>query len=401
MNRFYQALTHIRDFSPVFWVTIAATLLNQAGNMAFVFLIIYLTDYLHFTLTQASFAFMAFSCSVLLTGLIGGSLIDKFGAVRSMVTSLFVNGTILFFFPLLHNYAAVLFMCLLWGFSYSLYRPASQTLVTQLSTPGMHKITFSVFRLAVNLGMSIGPALGGYLAEHSFIGIFIVNSFANLLAACVLMIGLMYRNKFESDKTPERKLELNLHWLVKDRALRLFILAMIPLCMVFFQHESTLVVFLSSNLHLPLSFYGWLFTLNTLLIVFFELPLNMFSLHWTYRTNFILGSLFITLGFFGLAAATQAWQVILLVISWTLGEMLLFPSATSYIADIAPETDRGSYMSVFYTCSNIGMFLGPWAGAIIFQHLGPTNLWLLCGLWGMISVLLFSFQRQPKASIVE
>ena len=206
-----------------------------------------------------------------------------------MVTSLIVNSLILFLFPLVHSYVPMLVMCLLWGFSYSLYRPASQTLVTELSTPGMHKITFSVFRLAVNLGLSIGPAIGGYLAEHSFVVIFMVNGLANLLAACILIIGLVYTIRFRSKKTPERKLGLNLHWLKKDAVLRLFILAMIPLSMVFFQHESTLAVFMSRDLQFPLRFYGWLFTLNTLLIVFFELPLNVLSLHWTYRTSFMLG----------------------------------------------------------------------------------------------------------------
>lgn len=394
MTNFRQTFTHIGQFPSAFWVLITATFLNQAGNMAFVFLILYLTNHLKFSLAQASFAFIAFSTSVLLTGLVSGSLIDKFGAIRTILTSLAANSLILLFFPATHHYGTVLFMCLLWGFSYSLNRPSSQTLITELSTPGLHKITFSVFRLAVNLGMSIGPAVGGYLAEHSFVTIFIVNGLANMLAGIVLFAGLRH-TQFQVKNTPESKVELNLHWLKKDAALRLFIFSMIPLSMVFFQHESTLAIFLSDDLHFPLRLYGWLFTLNTLLIVFFELPLNVLSLHWSYRTNFMIGSLFITFGFAGLLLATEIWHIILLAIAWTIGEMLLFPSATSYIADIAPAAHRGSYMSVFSTCSNIGMFLGPWAGTIILSHLGAGNLWLLCGIVGMVSVLLFSLQKQP------
>jgi predicted MFS family arabinose efflux permease len=132
-------------------------------------------------------------------------------------------------------------------------------------------------------------------------------------------------------------------------------------------------------------------TINTLLIVFIELPLNIATLNWSYRINFILGSFFTTVGFAGMYFVTLKGQIVLLAVCWTIGEMILFPASNSYVADIAPEANRGSYMSLYNTSFNIGLILGPWCGALIMQQLGAHGLWISCGLWGLLSIIGFYF----------
>jgi MFS family permease len=396
MNIYRATFSHIKTFPTLFWFVIAATFINQAGNMAFVFLVPYVAQHLGLSLMQGSFAFAVFSGSMLVSGLIAGNIIDQMGPARIMIVTVFANGLVLFVFPFIHHYYTLLTMCLIWGFFYGIYRPASQTFVSHLSTPGLHKITFSVYRLVLNLGMSIGPAIGGYLAAHSFPMIFIANGSANLVAGIILLIGLLGSTWMNYHPASDHKKVISIKWLKYDAVLRLFMMAMIPISMVFFQHEATLPVYLNQNLHLPLSFYGWLFTINTLIIVFFELPLNVATLNWSYRINFILGSLFIAAGFAGMVFATTESHIIFLTVIWTIGEMILYPSASSYIADIAPPERRGSYMGMYSTCSNLGMLLGPGAGAIVMQYFGGHVLWIACGIWGLFSIIIFSFMKEPK-----
>lgn len=395
MKNYREAFAEIKTFPRAFWVVIVATLMNQIGNMALVFLMLYLINEVHVTLVVSSIAFAVFSASMFASGIVSGNFIDYFGADKMMRLALFVNGCTLLFIPLVKNIIVIFLLCIIWGSAYGLYRPASQTFVSQLSKTQLHKLTFSLYRLVQNLGMSIGPALGGYLAMHSFQQIFFVNGAANLLAVFILLIGLMNYQP-ATTRSAERKIQFNLRFLKKDMALRLFVLGMIPIAMVFFQHESTLAIFLSDNLHLPLSFYGLLFTVNTLIIVFCELPLNIYTMYWRYRTNFMLGSFFITVGFAGLLFAHTQNQILGLTLFWTLGEMILYPAASSYIADIAPATQRGTYMSMFATCSNIGMLLGPWAGSLLMDYYGARSLWFACGIFGVLSIFLFSATREPK-----
>lgn len=395
MSTYRDAFLHIKKLPGTFWVIVFSALINQAGNMALVFLVPYMTQRLGYSLVDATIAFAVFAGSMSVFGVLGGHLIERLGAARWMVATLLINGVILLTFPMVHFYGAILILCILWGMSWGIYRPAAQTLVSYLSTAGFHKVTFSVFRLANNLGMSIGPAVGGYLAAHSFASIFVVNGIAYLLAGVALIVGLLGSAWFSYRPAAEQKV-FTLHWLKHDKALRIFLLGIIPVSMVFFQHEATLPVYLKENLNFPLSFYGWLFTLNTLMIVFLELLINIATIHWSYRVNFILGSLFITIGFAGIYFATSMWGIMLLAATWTMGEMILFPATSSYIVDVAPEKDRGSYMSLCNACYNIGLLLGPLTGAFIMQQLGAGMLWIACGILGMISVALFVFLTEPK-----
>jgi len=392
MSQFREAYKHIRDFPTPFWVVLAATFINQLGNMAFVYLMVYTSKALGFTLSQAAMTFAMFGASTFLVTLLGGNLIDKIGAARVMVGVLIGNGITLLIIPYFHDFNILLVLCFIWGIFFGLFRPASQTFISFLSAPGMHKLTFSVYRLVLNLGMSVGPVVGGYLAIYSFSLIFITNGIENFIARAILFFGLESEWFKKSLITPSKGIS-GFKYLKQDKFLRNFTLALIPVTIVFFQHESTLPVFINETLKWPLSFYGWLLTVNTLLIVFCELPLNILTMNWSYRMNFILGSFLTVFAFMMMYFVTLKWQLIMIAVCWTLGEMILLPAASSYIADIAPVPERGTYMSLYNATFNFSLVFAPLGGAFIMQHLGAFNLWLVCGAWGFLSVVMFWFMR--------
>lgn len=395
MSRLKTSIIHIKKLPSSFWFVIGATVINQLGSMALVMLVPYLSLYLKLNLPQASFSYAICAFFMLISGIFGGGLADRFGSRRVMIISLLLNGIVLLFFPLARHFWQIHLLCMFWGFFSGLYRPASQTFVSSVSPVGSYKLTFSIYRLAINLGMSIGPAVGGYLAMHSFSAIFIANGAVNVIGSGILLVGLLHSQIIkETHRESTGEYSSGVKFLKSDFTLRLIILGMIPITMVFYQHSSTLSIFLSRNLHLPLSFYGILFTINTLMIVFFELPINIATSHWSGRRCLIVGSIFMTIGFGGFLFASMAWEVMFLTIVWTIGEMVLMPSATSYIAEIAPETGRGGYMSLYSTSVNLGMFIGPWAGGLIMQHFTASGLWIFCIMLGIISILTFAQIRK-------
>lgn len=390
MPQFQQAISHIKSFPAAFWVLICAVMINQLGNAAMVFLMLYLTVHLHFPLILAACAFGAFGLSMLLTGLFGGTLIDRFGGARMLVIVLIANGSFLLCFPLVKHFPGVVLMSIMWGFVYGMYRPASQTFVSFLTPVASHKLAFTVLRFAINLGMSIGPAVGGYLAVYSFSSVFLMNGLSNFFAATILFFGLRNTPWFNHQVINiKNRLEFSIKWLKRDALLRWLILGLIPVELVFFQHESTLSIFLTQDLKMPASFYGLLFTLNTLIIVFFELLLNILILSWSPRLSLSIGTIFITLGFSGLTFASMKWQILILAVLWTIGEMILFPASSTYIAEIAPEDRRGSYMGIYSASANAGLFIGPLAGSFIMNQFSSVSLWIACAIWGIISLLIF------------
>jgi len=386
---FRKTFEYLKSFPRDLWILWSATFLNQLGFIVFPFLLLYLTQHLGFSLAKSSFVYVSFGISLMISSFIVGNIIDRIGPEKVLLSALISNAIVMFIFPMIHHYLTILAMSMIWGVTFGIYRPASQTLTSFLSPPGEQKITFSVMRLSTNLGMSIGPLLGGFLVAKSFSSIFIVNGTSNLIAAIIIISGL--KSAVKKNRRASTKLTFiqTAGFLKQDKILRIFLLGLLPVVMVFFQHEASLAIFLTQNLRFSYHFYGFLFTINTLMIVFFEILLNVATREWDSKTSFITGSLLITLGFIGFAWATQAWQVITLTVIWTLGEMILFPASSAFVADIAAEKNRGAYMGLFSMNQNAALLLGLWGGSFLMSYLGAQMLWMICGFWGLISLLFF------------
>lgn len=386
---FSESYFQLKQLPKSFWIVMLASFINQMGNVGVIFLVLYLNTALNFSLMHASIGFVWFGVGMLFSGMFFGRFVNEYSLASVMIFSLLGSGVIFCLIILFHDLKKISGLCFVLGILLGVYRPASQTLVSQLSDPKTYKLTFSCYRLAINLGMSIGPAIGGFIAYYSFSAIYIINGFCNFIAAFVLWLGnsRLYR-KCSNKKEAQNKVVFS-----NKFSMWIFLFGALPIIMIFVQHESTFAVFIQHDLHLNLRFYGLLFTLNTILLILFELPLNILTLKWPNYVNLILGGALIATGFSGLYYAKESWHIILLVIIWTVGEMIFYPAALSYISEISIESHRARYMSMYATCTNLGLLFGPWLGASIMQINGARYLWLTCGLAGFVSITMFLFLR--------
>jgi len=154
---------------------------------------------------------------------------------------------------------------------------------------------------------------------------------------------------------------------------------------VFFQIDATLPLYLVDDLSLPVSFFGLLFTLNTMLIILIEVPLNLATAHWPHRRALVLGALLFAVGFGALAFATGPLSVAATVVIWTFGEMILFPVAASYVSELAPPSRRGEYMGAYWMAFALAMMIGPLAGTLFMARYGATALWLIVLVVGLFA----------------
>ncbi|HEU5248371.1 MAG TPA: MFS transporter, partial [Thermoanaerobaculia bacterium] len=157
------------------WILFATTLVNRAGTMVLPFLVLYLTRDLGFTGGQAGAVLFVYGAGALVSSALSGRLSDVLGPMHVIRDSLFLTGVILLVFPFARTHAAVVAMTLALSLAAEAFRPASLAVVADLVKPPQRKPAFALTRLAINLGMSIGPALGGFLATVSFRSLFLVN----------------------------------------------------------------------------------------------------------------------------------------------------------------------------------------------------------------------------------
>jgi MFS family permease len=408
----------LRQLPREIWILFAATLVNRSGTMVLPFLVLYLTRELKISASHAALALTVYGIAALLTMPVSGWLTDRFGSLFVMRGSLLLSGIMLFLFPLAHHFAAILAITFAFAILNESVRPPSLALVSELVKPQQRKQAFALSRLAVNLGMSVGPAIGGILALYSFQILFFADGVTSILAALVLMFAWPATRRTQAREAkwddPEdlgREIEAEGPSLLaashpvadlrafRSRRMLYFLAALIPTQLVFFQLTSTVPLFLVHYLQLPESIYGTVFTLNTLMIVALELPLNNAMAQWSHRRTLTLGAFLYAIGFGSFALASGPKGVFAAVAVWTFGEMILMPGSAAYAAEIAPTGRRGEYMGLYTMSFSFAFSLGPWLGAMLLERLGPQALWGAALVSGCVSTLLMSRIGLKKSNV--
>jgi predicted MFS family arabinose efflux permease len=380
------------------WVLSSATLVNKAGSMVLAFLVLYLTRSLGFSVRTAANVLFLYGAGALVAAPVSGFLCDRWGPIRIMRGSLLLSGILLLVFPLAKSLPLVVLLTLVLSILAEAFRPANLTIFGDLVRPEQRKAGFAVNRLAINLGMSVGPAAGGFLATLSFRLLFLVNGVTSLAAGVILAAASFPRHHHSADM---EQLESAVSPLAhpprgyRDTRLILFLAGVLPVAMVLFQHIAGMSVFLVRDLHISAAAYGLLFTLNCLLIVALEVPLNIATAHWPHRRTLALGALLFGVGFGALAFAWNFWSAAATVVIWTFGEMFFFPGMAAYLTDIAPARRRGEYMGLSQMVMGLAFMLGPWAGMLVLDRFGAKTLWTASFLLGLGAALLMSRLEEP------
>lgn len=374
------------------WLLFATNLINRTGMMVLPFLVLYLTRELGFSLARAGSMLAVYGASAIVLGPIGGRLSDRIGALPIMRVALIGSGLVLSLFPLARSFAAVAAMTVLWAGCGEMFRPASLAAITHVVAPDQRRQAFALNRLAINLGMSIGPALGGFLATVSFRAMFAVDAVTTLLAGTLLAV-MPWRafSGVNSEAANRKATRIGPATILHDGRFLVFLAGVILVGIVFFQHESALPLYLVQYLHLSPAFYGMLFTINTLLIVGLEVPIVTATAQWPNRRSLIIGCFLFAFGFGALGLIASPAGVIATVVVWTFGEMLLFPAMSAHMAEIAPENRRGAYMGAYSMSLSISLTVGPWMGTQLLASLGPIRVWFVMFALGALAAQLMVF----------
>ena len=380
------------------WVLFAVSLVNRLGTMFLPFLVLYLTRHLGFSAGRAASMLALYGAVGIAVAPLAGRLSDRWGAERVMRLSLFSSGLLLVLFPFVKSLAGVMALTAAIAVTAESFRPANMSLATHVVSPSDRKAAFSLLRLAINLGMSVGPAVGGFLAAVSFPALFRVDGATSLLAGLVLVVWPVGKGAAPEPAEPPPPAEARpLAAALDDRRFVFFLAALLPVVFVFFQHIAALPLFLVRDLGRSESTFGLLFTLNTLLVVLFEVPINLRMAGVPHGRALFAGSLLVATGF-GLYAVPGGLPVVVLgTVVWSFGEMVVLPGLSSFVAEVAPPALRGTYMGLYSMTFSVGFAVAPWLGATFLERIGATPLWISMFVLGFLSAVLLSRAKVKAA----
>jgi len=369
------------------WFLSLVVLINRTGSIVFFFMTLYLTSQKDYSVVEAGRMISIYGLGALFGALLGGWLTDKIGSMKVQLYSLIFSGTGYIFLGYAEQSYQIAGLLFAIAVVSEAFRPANATAVAEVTSPEIRARAYALNRLAVNVGVTIGPAIGGFLATISYIYLFLIDGLTCLIASIFLWLFLNKLKVIRSNIEEEPDNSSESPW--KDKIFLFALFLMMIMGVSFVQIFNTWPLYLKSFYFLLEDKIGLLLALNALMVALIEMPL----IHNLEKYNTIkvmgIGGFLLLFGFGLLPAGNTFLFAAVTVIIWSTGEMLVFPFLTGFISSRANDSNRGKYMGLYTFTFALALVIGPALGTWIYDTYSPVFLFYGIGLTGFLIWLGF------------
>ncbi len=386
------------DLSEAAWMLAVVMLINRAGSMVLPFLSIYLTKALGYGIREAGILLATYGLGAMAGSLTGGWLSDKIGNFWVQFLSLVLGGSFFMILPAITRFEVLLPALFLASLLVECLRPANTASVASYAKPENVTRAFSLNRMAINLGFSMGPAVGGLLAARSYALLFYVDGLTCILAS--IFFYFYFRKR--SPRTPGAVNVLNPALKAaspyRDRTFVLFVLLTTGYAIVFFQLFNTLPIYYREVHQLSEGTIGLLLGLNGLIVFFFEMILvNYLEHRVSVMRMIIIGTLLCGLSFALLNFSSGISLLVVAIFLLSFAEIMAMPFMMTYVVRRAGEGKKGAYIGLYSLAWASAFMLAPYLGTRIIAASGFTVLWWASALFALLVAFLYYFNlKEPK-----
>lgn len=376
-------------------------LINRIGAMVVPFLSIYMTQALGFSIKETGYVLSFFGLGAVTGSWLGGWFTDKFGYFRIQVLSLFFIVPIYFILPELKTVESLAIGIFFLSVISETFRPANSVAIAYYAKPENLTKAFSLNRMAINLGFSIGPALGGILASISYYWLFYGNAVASLIAGVVFYLYFNNRKtKFPKEKTKTKAILLKekAPSPYKDKKIMLFSLLCALYAICFFQLLTTLPLFYKEVHNLSEAGIGVILGYSGIFIVVLEMLLvQIAERRLTISQVLIAGTLLCGLSFVMLNLNSSILMLYVSMSVLCVSEILAMPFMSTVIVKNSVEGNRGAYMGLYSLSFSVAHVFSPFLGTLTIEHYGFEMLWWATGILSVIvAVGLYFLMKTMK-----
>ena len=376
-----------------FWVIVVTTFIDVIGaTLIFPFFALYITQRFNVGMTQAGLLLGTFSIASLVGSMLGGAIADKFGRRRIVLFGLVFSALSAVAMGLVDNLAAFYVLAVVVGLLADMAGPARQAMIADILPEEKRTEGFGLLRVVANLSWIIGPTIGGFMASRSYLSLFILDAVASLITATIVF-------KLLPETKPQATVEQAKESLVqtfggyrrvlKDRVYIGFLIVSMLMVVVYQQLYSTLSVYLRDTQGVPTQGYGFLLSMNAMVVVLFQISLTRRIKNFSPLLMMAAGSGLYAIGFsmYGFVSTYALFIVAMLLI--TFGEMIVVPVSQTLATRFAPADMRGRYMAFFGMSFTIPEIIGPTAAGLIMDNADPRWVWYIGGVLCVIAVAGF------------
>lgn len=364
--------------------------------MAVPFMSLYVTVKLGRSLAEAGLILTLFGAGSVCGALLGGFLTDRVGFRWVQIVSAISSGFMFILYGFVKDFTTLCFLTVLLSLVADALRPANHAAIASYSKPENLTRSYTLNRLAINLGWSLGGAIGGLLAAIDYQLLFWVEGCTNILAGLIIWTILPWTAQSSKKFTMKVQRPLGVLQPWQDALFMRFIIFATLFTTAFFLVFRLVPVYWRTEWNINERGIGLLLGLNGLIIAFFEMVLVR---RWEKKGNntryIILGTIACALGYFLLMLPYGEGVILglLFIMAVTLAEMLAFPFISSFIMMRSTEHNRGAYATANTLSWSVAQIIGPSCGGWIADHFGFSWLWgvliVLCLFtsWGFYTVI--------------
>ncbi|AQW96317.1 MFS transporter [Elizabethkingia anophelis] len=359
-------------------------LINRSGSMVLPFLGVYMTDQLEFSIKESGIVLSFYGVGSVIGSWLGGYFTDKFGEYRVQSTSLFLSAPLFLLIPIFTSVEGMALIILLQSIISETFRPANSVAITKYARPENLTRAFSLNRMAINLGFSIGPALGGILSSVSYELLFITNAVGAILAGIFYVRFFRKRHKIYQKKMKEKSMVKDT--LEKERSpyrdspflVYCLLCAIFSVC--FFQFFNTIPIFYKEVAHLDQKSIGYILGYSGFIIVVLEMLVVNFADKYLTIAKTLLYGILMCAAAYAMLAINHHMSLIMLSISiLSVGEILVLPFMSTITALRSGKTNQGAYMGLNGMTFSISFIITPLLGTSVASDLGFNTLWIGSG----------------------
>ena len=369
------------------WILALVTLVNRSGLMVLPFMAVYLTSDKGFSVSQAGIVAAFFGAGSMIGAYSGGWLSDRFGYFGVQLFSLIVGGISCVGLAFLNSFEALCIGMLITSALLDLLRAPMSSAISSFAKPENVTRSFSLIRMAVNLGAGIGPAVAGILVGYSFHLIFIGDGLTSIAAGIVLYF--YFHVKIKSTKYTKIKKSTAASPL-RNASFIIFIILCMFYAIIFFQLFCTLPLYYDQIHHLSKKNTGYLIALNGIIVFLFEMML-VFKLENAVHPKKIIiaGVLLSGIGLVMLNFSLSPVIIVLSMVVLSFSEIFAMPFMMTVAVSNADATNRGIYTGLYSSAWSAAFIVSPLIGTTIVTHYGFDVLWWLMGVFSIITLIGF------------
>ncbi len=393
------------------WLLALVNLINRSGGMVLCFMTLYLTQKLHYTITDAGYAMSCLGIGSVCGALLGGRLTDKLGYQIVQLLSLITNGFAFLCLIRIENFWTMCFALFCCNLLSEAFRPANAVAVRMNSDDDNRTRAYSLMRLAFNLAIAFALILGGWLFEQGAYLLFWADALTCFAAAATLFFFVPDIHS-KRNKTPAENLEINIDAAeknvieaekttetvsnspYKDPEFLIFILLTFFSALVFMQIIWTLPAFFKVQYGWKESLIGAVSAVNGILVLLIEMPL-VFGIEGKRRNLWFVR--------FGVFLYAVSYAALLLPVSWawfsalfymtiiSFGEIFAMPFSTTWVTKRTPAATQGQYMALYGVAYSVANIVAPLFGTQIIAAFGYQTLWTIITLIAVATAIGFYF----------